>query len=117
MKEMPEFTGMRCPICNGRPAHIYVCVSCGEVRCGQNSCTGSEDGHAGWAGSGTLCRHCGQGRYRIMSFHSSEFLDFVREYTFRKRNKDSAIATFNKAASIEDELLLRLKRPTPTARR
>ncbi|MEG3638771.1 hypothetical protein [Magnetococcus sp. PR-3] len=111
MKEMPEISVMRCPICSGRPAHIYVCVGCGEVRCGQNSCTGSENGHEGWAGSGTLCRHCGQGRYRVMSFQSSEYSDFVREYSFRKRDQQAMDQDMGKAASVQDELLQRLKRP------
>ncbi|WP_198947892.1 hypothetical protein [Magnetofaba australis] len=81
---------LRCPICGGRPAHIYVCSHCGEVRCGQTNCTGSEGGDAGWASSGTQCRHCGDGRYRILNFHSQEFADFQREYALRMRQDESS---------------------------
>lgn len=78
---------MKCPVCGGRPARIYKCTSCGEVRCGQDSCTGSLEGPVGWAGAGSLCRACGEGRYGAISFLSPEVEQLEREFEQRRKDK------------------------------
>ncbi|MBF0125494.1 MAG: hypothetical protein HQL60_09165 [Magnetococcales bacterium] len=76
---------IRCPVCAGRPAHIYRCNHCGEVRCGQEKCYGSESAVVGWASSGSRCRHCGLGHYRVIDSAGAELADFVREYRLEQR--------------------------------
>ncbi|MBF0159557.1 MAG: hypothetical protein HQL58_08520 [Magnetococcales bacterium] len=76
MADKAEF--LRCPVCKGKPARIYKCLSCGEVRCGQPTCDGSMGSVKGWAGAGTLCRHCGTGRYTVMDVFSAEFHELER---------------------------------------
>lgn len=78
---------MKCPVCGGRPARIYKCSACGEVRCGQETCSGSLDGPVGWAGTGALCRACGEGRYGVISFLSPEVEMLEREFSQRRQEK------------------------------
>ncbi|MBF0620648.1 MAG: hypothetical protein HQL54_01845 [Magnetococcales bacterium] len=76
---------MKCPICGGRPARIYKCTVCGEVRCGQDKCIGSLSTYRGWASAGTQCRACGKGRYASMDFVGREMDEFLRDYKPNKR--------------------------------
>ncbi|MEO5365719.1 MAG: hypothetical protein H7831_05090 [Magnetococcus sp. WYHC-3] len=75
---------IKCPVCGGRPARIYKCTACQEIRCGQEQCTGTRGGPKGWAGAGTVCRTCGDGRYMTMDFFSAELEGLVRDYQQRK---------------------------------
>ncbi|MBF0286142.1 MAG: hypothetical protein HQL51_16975 [Magnetococcales bacterium] len=70
---------MRCPVCGGRPAHVYKCNACGEIRCGQDTCKGSKANSPGWAGAGSMCRNCGEGRYSVLGFFSKELDDLRRK--------------------------------------
>ncbi|MEO5331688.1 MAG: hypothetical protein H7839_06660 [Magnetococcus sp. YQC-5] len=75
---------LECPVCGSHPLHIYRCVKCAEVRCGSDQCTGSKGTqYKRWARSGTICRHCGDGTYRLMVTDSEEMLAFVAEYRRR----------------------------------
>ena len=78
----PEFENtFQCPLCKGHPALIFRCTDCGEVRCSNDGCTGSEkSGYARWAADGTQCRHCHNGYYRRLGMHSSEMQAFLNEY-------------------------------------
>ena len=73
---------MRCPVCNNIPAYIYQCSDCGEVRCGNENCTGSfDESYRRWAAFGTGCRHCNTGHYRWLGFDSDEMATFLSEYS------------------------------------
>lgn len=74
---------MKCPVCGGRPARIYKCTSCGEIRCGQDTCKGNKGGPSGWAGAGAMCRTCGEGRYQVLGFFSKELEDLMAAYKGR----------------------------------
>ena len=64
---------MKCPLCGSQFSRIYKCGMCGEIRCGQETCSGSKDsGVRGFAAAGALCKHCGEGRYNPVSFYSNE---------------------------------------------
>lgn len=77
---------MKCPICGGRPARIFKCTACGEIRCGQETCKGSKgSGYPGWAGAGAICRNCGDGRYAVLSFFSRELEELNAK---SKRNQE-----------------------------
>jgi hypothetical protein len=76
---------IRCPVCDGLPAHIYRCSHCGEVRCGQDGCAGSEHTNTGWASSGSQCRHCRMGRYQAMDPTGGELAEFTRNYRLQQR--------------------------------
>lgn len=54
---------MLCPSCKHNARQLFKCDVCGEVRCGQTSCTGNKGGGSGYAGAGRPCRHCGRGKY------------------------------------------------------
>ncbi|OSM04381.1 hypothetical protein [Magnetofaba australis] len=71
---------VRCPVCGGRPARIYKCNHCDEIRCGQNDCTGSRSGIKGWASAGSQCRNCNSGRYIQISFFAGEMDDLLRQH-------------------------------------
>nr|CRH04832.1 Conserved protein of unknown function [Candidatus Magnetococcus massalia] len=71
---------VRCPVCNGRPARIYKCSNCEEIRCGQNNCTGSKSGVTGWAGAGSQCRNCNNGRYNAIDFYDPEMIELLRQH-------------------------------------
>ncbi|MBF0309197.1 MAG: transposase [Magnetococcales bacterium] len=72
-------SSIKCPLCGGRPARIYKCTACGEVRCGQNTCGGNKGGPKGWASAGSQCRTCNAGRYGVLDFFSKEMSDLQRE--------------------------------------
>ncbi|MGN7613279.1 hypothetical protein ACQZV8_14485 [Magnetococcales bacterium HHB-1] len=78
--EQDEGTRFRCPVCGGRPARIFQCNMCGEVRCGQSTCTGSKRMNRGWAGQGSQCRSCGEGRYMVLDFFSKKMEKFLRQW-------------------------------------
>lgn len=71
---------MKCPVCGGKPARIYKCNHCGEVRCGQDSCKGNKGALGGWASAGTMCRNCGDGRYEVLGFFSKELEELMAKY-------------------------------------
>ncbi|MBF0138140.1 MAG: hypothetical protein H7833_03955 [Magnetococcus sp. DMHC-1] len=79
---------IRCPVCHGYPGRIYRCDRCGEVRCGMLDCRGSFHVGPGWAGSGSQCRHCGAGHYRILNCASREMDEFLYEYRQFKLSLD-----------------------------
>ena len=71
----------QCPICQHYPSLIFRCTDCGEVRCSNQHCTGSEEsGHARLAADATRCRNCHSGFYRRLSFHSVEMRTFTTAY-------------------------------------
>ncbi|MEG3639069.1 hypothetical protein [Magnetococcus sp. PR-3] len=81
-------SSVRCPVCGGRPARIYKCNVCNEVRCGQDGCTGSLSGVKGWGSAGSQCRNCRDGRYGAISFFSSEMETILREHAHTRKVRD-----------------------------
>ena len=57
---------MKCPICGGSGV-VYKCDVCEEVRCMQNSCTGSMGKEKGNASSDRQCLACKKGRCKKIS--------------------------------------------------
>ncbi|MEO5366694.1 MAG: hypothetical protein H7831_10135 [Magnetococcus sp. WYHC-3] len=77
---LDRILSITCPVCGGHPRRIFRCPHCGEVRCGQDTCVGSEGRVPGWAGSGTQCRNCGEGRYQVIDIAGEEMSRFLRTY-------------------------------------
>ncbi|MBF0588573.1 MAG: hypothetical protein HQL53_05550 [Magnetococcales bacterium] len=77
----------RCPVCGGRPARIYKCNHCDEIRCGLSSCLGSKRQHQGWAGANSQCRTCGEGRHVNVGFYSPEIDAYMRQQAEEQKRK------------------------------